>query len=79
MPPDAPTAPLMPQQIKCFHEIMGMLLYYSLSVDATLACALNSIATKIQHGTQAVVEACHQLLNYVTTHLNATYIILQAT
>ena len=63
-------APLMPQQTKCNQEIVGTLLFYSCRVDPILTCALNFTATKIQHGTQAVVEAIRQLLNYVAKHLN---------
>ena len=58
-PNDAMT-PLMPKQIKRAQLIIGAWMYYTCMVDPTLACALNSIATKIHHGTQAVVEACRQ-------------------
>ena len=57
---------------QCNQDIVGTLLYYCHAVDPTLACALNLINTKILNGTQAVVEACHQLLDYVVTHPNAT-------
>ena len=50
---------------------MGTLLYYSWVVDPTLACALSSISTKQTNGTMFVLEACHQLLDYVATHHHA--------
>ena len=49
-------------------EIVGTLLYYSWAVDPTLACALSSIAAKQANGTTSVLDACHQLLDYVATY-----------
>ena len=72
MTSDTPSAPLTPNQTKHVQEIVGTILYYAWVVDSTLACALNSIAIKIHDGTQAVIEACHQLLDYVATHPNVT-------
>jgi hypothetical protein len=36
-----------------------------------LVAALSAIAAQQSNGTQAVVEACNQLLDYVATHPNA--------
>jgi hypothetical protein len=33
--------------------------------------ALSAIAAQQSNGTQAVADACNQLLNYITTHSNA--------
>ena len=71
MTTDAPSAPLTPHQTKGVQEIVRTLFYYARVVDSTLACGLNSIATKIHDGAQAV-EACHQLLDYVAMHPNVT-------
>ena len=65
-------APLLSQdQFKHVQEIVGTLLYSSWAVDPTLACASSSIAAKQANGTTSVLEACHQLLEYVATHLHA--------
>jgi hypothetical protein len=36
-----------------------------------LLAALSAITAQQSNGTQAVANACHQLLNYVATHPNA--------
>ena len=46
--------------------------YYSHAFNPTLSYVLNAIATNIQNGTQAVLDTCHQLPSYDTTHPNAT-------
>eukprot|EP00957_Ditylum_brightwellii_P105260 8023753-Ditylum_brightwellii.AAC.1 len=51
---------------------MGTLLYYSRAVDPTLAVALSTIASKQANATQETAEACHQLVNYVAMHPDAT-------
>lgn len=69
-PEHSPT--LSADKIKHIQQIVGTLLYYSRAVDPTLAAALSTIASQQSHGTQAVMDACHQLLDYVATHPNAT-------
>ena len=63
--------PLTADQIKRVQKIVGTLLYYGRAVDSTLLTALSAIAARQSNGTQAVAEACHQLLDYVATHPNA--------
>jgi hypothetical protein len=63
--------PLTTDQIKRIQKIVGTLLYYGRAVDSTLLTALSAIAARQSNGTQAVAEACHQLLDYVATHPNA--------
>ncbi len=63
--------PLMPEQIKRVQNIVGTLLYYGRMVDSTLLIALSTIAARQFNGTQAVAEACHQLLDYVAMHPDA--------
>ncbi len=63
--------PLMPEQIKWVQNIVRTLLYYGRAVNATLLTALSAIAAGQSNRTQAVAKACHQLLNYVTTHPDA--------
>jgi hypothetical protein len=40
-------------------------------VDSTLLTALSAITARQSNGTQAVVDACHQLLDCVATHPDA--------
>ena len=42
------------------------------AVDPTLLAALSTIASRQAHGTKALQVACHQLLDYVATHPNAS-------
>ena len=64
--------PLSTQQIKHIQDIVGTLLYYGRAVDPTLAAALSTIASEQAKGTDETLAACHQLLDYVATHPNAT-------
>ncbi len=65
------TQPLSPKEIKCVQDIIGTLLYYAQAVDPTLLAALSAIAAHQSNGTKAVVDVCHQLLDYVATHSNS--------
>ena len=58
-------------QCKHVQEIVATLLYKSHAVDPTLACALSSIAARQMNGTTTVLNACHQLLDYVAMHHHA--------
>ena len=65
-------APLLSMaQCKHVQEIVSTLLYYSQAVNPILACALSSIAAKQTNGMTSVLNACHQLLDYVATHPHA--------
>jgi len=57
---------------KPIQEVMGVLLYYACTIDNTLLTALGTIAMQQAKGTQDTMEAIIQLLNYSTTHPNAT-------
>jgi hypothetical protein len=65
------TQPLTPKEIKRIQDIVGTLLYYGQAIDPTLLATLSAIAAHQSNGTQAVVDACHQLLDYAATHPNA--------
>ena len=66
------TTPLLSDaQCKYVQEIVRILLYYSCAMDSTLACALSSIAVRQIHGTTSVLDACHQLLDYIAMHPHA--------
>jgi hypothetical protein len=57
---------LSPDKIKHIQQIVGTLLYYLRAVDPTLAAALSTIVAQQSNGTQAVMDACKQLLDYIT-------------
>ncbi len=65
------SAPLNKDKIKHVQDIVGTLLYYARAIDPTLLATLNAIVAWQTNGTQAVADACHQLLDYVATHPNA--------
>eukprot|EP00957_Ditylum_brightwellii_P121198 9243161-Ditylum_brightwellii.AAC.1 len=57
--------------LQCNMDIVGTLLYYLQAVDPTLAAALSTIVSQQANMTKETEAACHQLLDYVATHLNA--------
>eukprot|EP00957_Ditylum_brightwellii_P169114 12871890-Ditylum_brightwellii.AAC.1 len=63
---------LTAKEIKVVQDIVGTLLFYGRAVDPTIAAALSTIASQQADATEATMKACHQLLDYVTTHPNAT-------
>ena len=69
--PTDDSTPLSPAAIKRVQDIVGTLLYYARAVDSTLLTALSAIAARQANGTEAVADACNQLLDYVSTHPNA--------
>jgi hypothetical protein len=52
-------------------DIVGTLLYYGRAVDPTILPTISAIPSQQAQGTEAVTDACHQLLDYGTTHPNA--------
>ena len=63
---------LSPDNIKYIQQLVGTLLYYSRAVNPTIVVSLGTIASQHANGTEAVLKACKQLLDYVATHPNAT-------
>jgi hypothetical protein len=51
-------------------DIVGTLLYYGSAVDPFILPAISAIVSQQSQGTEAVADACHQLLDYVATHPN---------
>jgi hypothetical protein len=68
---DDTAQPLSPKEIKHVQDIIGTLLYYARAVEPTLLATLSAIAECQSIVTRAVVDTCHQLLDYVATHPNA--------
>jgi hypothetical protein len=65
------TSPLSPMKLKQVKHIVGTLLHYARAVNPTLLAILSAIAAQQSNCTQAVAEACNQLLDYIATHPNA--------
>jgi hypothetical protein len=66
------TAPLSKECINRVQEIVGTLLYYRCAVDPTILHAISAIASQKAQGLEAVANVCHQCLDYVATHPNAS-------
>ncbi len=64
-------APLSKECIKCVQDIIGTLLYYGCVVDPTILPAISAITSHQAQGTEAMADACDQLLDYFATHPNA--------
>ncbi|KAL7482175.1 hypothetical protein ACHAW6_007870 [Cyclotella cf. meneghiniana] len=64
------TPPISSEQIKFIQQVVGTFLFFGRAVDPTLAAALSSIASRQSNGTEATLQATHQLLDYVATHPN---------
>ena len=69
--PSDVTAPLTKAQIKHIQEIVGAFIWYGQACDPTLTAALSAIGSRQTKGTEAVLAACHQLLDYLATHPDA--------
>ena len=50
---------------------MGTFIWYGRACDPTLAAGLSAIGSRQTKGTEAVLAASHQLLDYLATHPNA--------
>jgi hypothetical protein len=73
MTPDADTSPALPKEgITKLQQVVGTFLYYARGVDLSLLVALGSLASEQTKGTEATMDACCHLLNYVATHPDAT-------
>jgi hypothetical protein len=57
------TAPLSKECIKHLQNIVGTLLYYGRAVDLTILPAISAIPSQQAQGTEAMADACHQLLD----------------
>lgn len=66
------TEPMTPAQKKLLQQVAGKFLYYARSIDDTMMHALKDLATAVNSGTQATVEAITYFLNYCASNPNAT-------
>jgi hypothetical protein len=65
------TPPLTAQQCLTIQKVTGSVIYYARAVDPTVLMPLNDIATEQTKATEKTRAATNQLLNYLTTHLDA--------
>ena len=66
------TACLPPTDIKCLQQIIGTFLFYGRAVDPTLLTALSELSSAQATATAATKRACHQFLDYCTSHPAST-------
>jgi hypothetical protein len=66
------TPPLTAQQCLTIQKVTGSVLYYARAVDPTVLMPLNDIATDQTKATEKTQAATKQLLDYLTTHPDAT-------
>ena len=67
------TAPkLQGAAISLLQSVVGALLYYTRAVDPSMYPALNEVSVQQSAPSQATWKKCLQLLDYVSTHPNAT-------
>jgi hypothetical protein len=66
------TPPLTAQQCLTIQKVTVSILYYARAVDPTVLMPLNDIATEQTKGTEKTQAATNQLLDYLTTHPDAT-------
>ena len=60
------------KEIKVIQSIVGALLYYTCAVDPSMYPALNEVSLTQASPTHQTLQKCNQLLDYVSTHFNAT-------
>ncbi len=62
--------PLDAKGTKHVQSVNGCILYYAQAVDNKLLCTLSAIGMKQASATRDTLNACNQLLDYLTTHPN---------
>ena len=67
---DSPVLPA--KEITRIQQVVGTLLYYARAIDSTMHVALGAIASAQMKGTKATAIAVTQLLNYCSSHPEAT-------
>jgi hypothetical protein len=66
------TRPLTAKQCLNIQKVTGSVLYYARSVDPTVLIPLNDIAMEKTKATEKTQAATNQLLDYLSTQLDAT-------
>jgi hypothetical protein len=63
---------LSPKDVDHLQQLGGTLLYYARAVDPTLIMSVNALASEETRATAATADKIIKLLNYCTTHPEAT-------
>jgi hypothetical protein len=66
------TPPLISQQCLTIQNVTGSVLYYARAVDPTVLMPLNDLATEQTKVTEKTQDATNQMLDYLSTHPDAT-------
>jgi hypothetical protein len=66
------TPPLTAQQCLTIQKVTGSVLYYSRAVDPTVLMPLNDISKEQTKATEKMQATTNQLLDYLSTHPDAT-------
>jgi hypothetical protein len=66
------TPPFTAKQCFNIQKVTGSVLYYSRALDPTILMPLNDIAMEQTKATEKTQEATNQLLDYISTHPDAT-------
>jgi hypothetical protein len=53
-------------------EVLGTLLFYARAIDSSMLTAIGELATEQSQATKTTLEKLTQLLNYCTSHPDAT-------
>ena len=64
--------------INMVRKIVGLFLYYSLTVDSTMLVTLSDLAATQSNSTEKTYENVVQLLNYAASHPTAFFIYNQS-
>ena len=65
---------LRPEQFEAIKRIVGKFLYYARVIDNTMAHMMNHIGSQKCKGTQKLMQAVTNFLNYAASNLNAKMI-----
>ena len=65
------SALLSDKQIKRVQDMFGTFVWYGRACYPTLSASLSTVSSLQTKGTDAVMAACHQLLDYLATHPDA--------
>ena len=70
--PEDNTLLLPEEQIKFIQKVVGIFLYYAISIDNTVLVALSDIGSEHSRETSKTMYEVQQLLDYLTSNTNAT-------
>ena len=69
--PEDDTLLLPEERIKFIQQVVGVLLYYTISIDITVIVALSDIGSEQARATSKTMDEVQQLLDYLASNPNA--------